>query len=114
CIVGAEPLIFHCHHYNVALQQGLLDAAYGDFEPVLVGAAASVAHAQLGALFADGGVTSAVERARVAEALFRWAGFGTLELAGIGPDGGRVATTNSHYAHGCRAKLGRSETPVCY
>ena len=56
CIVGAEPLIFHCHHYNLALQQALIDAAYGDFEPVLVGAAASVAHAQLTSLFAQGGV----------------------------------------------------------
>ena len=114
CIVGAEPLIFHCHHYNLALQQALIDAAYGDFEPVLVGAAASVAHAQLTSLFAQGDVTGVAERARVAEELYRWAGFGTLALAGLGPEGGRLSTEHSHYALGCRAKQGVSKAPVCF
>ncbi len=114
CIVGGEPLIFHCHHYNVSLQQALIDAAYGDFEPVLVGAAASVAFSQLSALFAQGSATSLAERAHVAEELYRWAGFGTLTLGGLGPAGGRVSTLDSHYAHGCRAKQGESKTPVCF
>lgn len=114
CIVGEEPLIFHCHHYNVALQQALIDAAYGDFQPVLVSAAASVAHHQLSVLFTHEKVTDTPERARLAEELYRWAGFGTFALGTLGPDGGKVSTTDSHYAHGCRAKLGESQEPVCF
>ena len=30
CVVGGEPLIFHCHHYNVFLQRKLRDAAFFD------------------------------------------------------------------------------------
>ena len=26
CLVGGEPMIFHCHHYNVFLQRSILDA----------------------------------------------------------------------------------------
>ena len=62
--------------------QALIDAAYGDFEPVLVGAAASVAFSQLSALFAQGSATSLAERAHVAEELYRWAGFRHIPAMG--------------------------------
>ncbi|MCB9656752.1 MAG: hypothetical protein H6726_03805 [Sandaracinaceae bacterium] len=114
CIVGGEPLIFHCHHYNLALQQALLDAAYGDFEVALVGAGESVAFAQLSALFAEGAVADTAARAALAEQLYQWAGVGLVRLADLGPDGGRTATASSHYAQGCIAKFGKAHAPVCF
>lgn len=114
CIVGDEPMIFHCHHYNVSLQRALLDAGYVDFRPVLVGAAASVSRAQLARVFAQRGITDAVERARIACELYRWAGFGTLSLDGVGPEGGTVRTSSSHYALGWLSRFGKSEEPVCF
>ena len=115
CIVGGKPMVFHCHHYNVTLQRTLIDAAdYADFRPLLVGAAAAVAHAQLGPVFRESGVASFAERARMASELYRWAGFGTFDLGALGADGGRVTTVNSHYAHGWKSRFGRSEAPVCF
>lgn len=114
CVVGGEPMIFHCHHYNVSLQRTLLDAGYVDFRPVLVGAAASVARAQLVRVFADRGLVTVAERARAAEELYRWAGFGTVTLAGLGTDGGTVHTPNSHYALGWKARFGAATEPVCF
>ena len=46
-VVGGEPMVLHCHHYNVFLQRSIQDAEYIDSAPILVGAAAEVAFAQL-------------------------------------------------------------------
>lgn len=115
CIVGGEPMVFHCHHYNVTLQRTLIDAAdYADFRPLLVGAAAAIAHAQLGAVFRESGVASIADRSRLVSELYRWAGFGTFDLGALGADGGRVTTTNSHYALGWKSRFGKSDAPVCF
>lgn len=114
-VIGGEPMIFHCHHYNVFLQRSLLDAhAYLDMSPMLVGAAASVAHAQLTSLFAAREATEPAARAAIASELYAWAGFGTLSFDGITKDGGRIETSSSHYALGWKAKFGASTAPTCF
>lgn len=116
CIVGGEPLIFHCHHYNTYLQRTLdEDAADLDMRPVLVGAAAEVAFHQLSRLFADGDVRALPERVALAEALYRWQGFGTLELGALRPDAPSVIeTARSHYELGWRVKFGPARGPVSH
>lgn len=113
-ILGGEPMIFHCHHYNVFLQQTLLDAAYVDMRPDLIGAAATVAYAQLSRVFATKGLTSPGERGRLAASIYRYAGFGTLDFSSFGPEGGSTHTNSSHYAHGWKSRVGGSESPVCF
>ena len=46
-VVGGEAMVGHCHHYNCFLQRSIQDAEYIDSAPILVGAAAEVAFAQL-------------------------------------------------------------------
>ena len=55
-VVGGEPMIFHCHHYNTFLQQSIQDASYVDSRPFLVGAANEVAYAQLTQLYREANV----------------------------------------------------------
>lgn len=114
CIVGGEPMIFHCHHYNTYLQRSVRDAHYVDSTPFLIGAAAEAAHGQLTRLFAVGPVAGTAERKALAEALYRWAGFGTIDLSGVDENGGTVRTPHSHYATGWRSKWGDAAEPVCY
>ncbi|MBI2569985.1 MAG: hypothetical protein HYV63_23515 [Candidatus Schekmanbacteria bacterium] len=113
CFVGGEPMLFHCHHYNTFLQRSIQDAYYIESRPFLIGGAAEVAHAQLLSLFRELHLESAAERMAVASELYRWAGFGTFDLSSLGPDGGSVATTSSHYAMAWRAKWHGASSPVC-
>lgn len=113
-IVGGEPMIFHCHHYNVFLQRTLLDAQFIDTRPLMVEAAATVARAQLSTLFHDGAVAGVAARAAMAAELYRFAGFGTIDLSATTATGGEVRTDSSHYATGWLSRFGRSDCPVCF
>ncbi|MEE9386294.1 MAG: 4-vinyl reductase [Nannocystaceae bacterium] len=112
CVVGGEPMLFHCHHYNTFLQRTIQqDADFVDSRPFLVGAAAEVAFAQFSSLFAR--VDAIADRKRLATSLYQWAGLGTFDLTNLDDTGGEVRTENSHYAMAWRAKFGRSNRPVC-
>lgn len=112
-LVGGEPMIFHCHHYNTFLQRSIQDASYIESETTLVGAAAEVAFAQLAKLFAGSDYETHEARCAVASEIYRWAGFGTFDLTKIGPEGGTVRTENSHYASAWKLKFGLSDAAVC-
>jgi hypothetical protein len=114
CIVGGEPMIVHCHHYNTFLQRTVQDAPYIDPDPILVGAAAEVAHAQLTRLFTSLGLSDVGARAALAERVYRWAGFGTLAVGSLSSRGGVVSTPSSHYAMGWSARFGQATSPVCH
>lgn len=113
-IVGGEPMIFHCHHYNTFLQRSILDAEAVDSRPFLIGAAAELSHAQLKNVFAATGEADPAARKAVASDLYRWAGFGVLDLEPLGADGGTCSTPHSHYGMGWKIKFGTSERPVAY
>ncbi|HHO54179.1 MAG TPA: hypothetical protein ENK18_25740, partial [Deltaproteobacteria bacterium] len=111
-LLGGEPHIVHCHHYNTFLQQSILDAEFLDTVPFLIGAANEVAFAQMRALFQATGARDPAARSRLAEQLYRWAGFGQIDLSALTEAGGQVQTPCAHYPHAWRVKLGRSQRPV--
>jgi len=109
-VVGGEPMLFHCHHYNTFLQRSIQDASYIDSAPFLVGAAAEVANAQLRNIFE--GIDGADARLAFAEKIYSWAGFGLLDLSGLTADGGTVTAPSSHYGLSWKTKFGPSDGPV--
>lgn len=116
-LVGNEPMLFHCHHYNAYLQQTILDANYIDSRPFLVGAAAEVAYSQLANIFrkAPKYVDDISARKRFAEYLYSWAGFGKLSLASVEKTGGEVHAPSSHYVMGWKARNRKpSDSQVCH
>lgn len=113
-LLGGEPMIFHCHHYNTFLQQSIQDAVWLDSEPFLVGAAAEVAHAQLQTLFKETGADDVTARKALASEVYRTMGFGTFDLAPLSESGAKLSTPNSHYAMAWRAKFGEASEPVCH
>ncbi len=113
-VVGGEPMIFHCHHYNTCLQRSILDAEFVDAKPFLIGAADNIAYDQLGKIFNDENLSSTEDRKLMAQELYRWPGFGTFDLSSLDENGGSTATVNSHYSMGWTAKWGNSDEPICF
>ena len=111
-VVGGEPIILHCHHYNCFLQRSIQDAEYIDSAPILIGAAAEVAFAQLTNLLSRTPDISA--RKATVEALYRASGFGLIDLSAITEQGGEVRTRSTHYSTGWNEKFGRSGAPVAF
>lgn len=109
-VVGGEPMVFHCHHYNTFLQRSIQDASYIDSEPFLVGAATEVAHAQL--TDALEGIEDIPSRLAAAQTLYSWAGFGSVDLSDLEAGGGTVEAPSSHYVSAWQAKFGTPEGPV--
>ena len=93
-VVGGEPMILHCHHYNVFLQRSIQDAEYIDSAPILVGAAAEVVFAQLTNLLSR--TPDIAARKATVEALYRACGLGLIDLSALTDRGGEVRTRSTH------------------
>ncbi len=111
-VVGGEPLVIHCHHYNCFLQRSIRDAEYIDSAPFLVGAAAEVAFAQLTELLSA--TQDIPARKATVEALYRACGLGLIDLGRLTERGGEVRTRSTHYSIGWKEKFGISRTPVAF
>ena len=109
-VVGGEPMILHCHHYNCFLQRSIQDAEYIDSAPILVGAAAEVAFAQLTDLLSR--TPDIPARKATVEALYRACGLGLIDLSGVTDRGGEMRTRSTHYSIGWKEKFGISRAPV--
>ncbi|MBX3272162.1 MAG: hypothetical protein KF729_17990 [Sandaracinaceae bacterium] len=107
-LLGGQPLVFHCHFYNCALQEAIeagLGEDAGDVQRAAAQEAVRLSLAELGG--------PGAEVLGRASALFRQLGFGTLDLAGVGPRGGLAYSPSSHYAMGWVATRGTRPTPAC-
>jgi hypothetical protein len=111
-VVGGEPMILHCHHYNCFLQRSIQDAEYIDSAPILVGAAAELAFAQLTNLLPR--TPDIAARKATVEALYRACGLGLIDLSGVTDRGGEVRTRSTHYSIGWKEKFGLSRAPVAF
>jgi hypothetical protein len=111
-VVGGEAMVLHCHHYNCFLQRSIQDADYIDSAPVLVGAAAEVAFAQLTSLLSQ--TADVPSRKATVEALYRACGLGLVDLGALTDRGGEVRTPSTHYSIGWMDKFGRSQAPVAF
>jgi hypothetical protein len=111
-VVAGEQMVLHCHHYNCFLQRSIQDAEYIDSVPILVGAAAEVALAQLTNLLS--GTAEIPARKATVKALYRACGLGLIDLGAVTDRGGEVRTRSTHYSIGWKEKFGRSCAPVAF
>jgi predicted hydrocarbon binding protein len=110
--LGNQPLVFHCHHYNCALQRAIEEGLGADAPRVLTAAAKETVRLQLAALKKPGDDARAVVSS--AEKLFAELGFGKLDATRLSARGGQADVAASHYAMGWVAKYGERSTPTCY
>ncbi|HHO51792.1 MAG TPA: hypothetical protein ENK18_13175, partial [Deltaproteobacteria bacterium] len=111
-VVAREPHLLHCHHYNTFLLRSILDAHFVDSLPFLVGAGNEVAFHQLSALFKEADLQDVGARKELAAELYRWAGFGVLDLSTLTEEGGTLQTAHSHYSMAWNAKFGTADAPM--
>lgn len=112
-LLGGEPLVFHCHHYNVALQNTIEECLGPESDGLLCDAATEVVAAQLRAVLAENPACQGfAERLQLAAELSRLLGFGVLQIEGDS-EGGRVRAPRAHYAQGYRAKGIQRTKPAC-
>lgn len=112
-IFGGEPLIFHCHHYNLFLQMSIEETKkYIDVYPILIDSAQEVAYTHFKNLFLSCNLPT-VERKEFVELHFKTAGFGLINLSEISKNGGSVSSPSEHYSYGWKTKwdLRREDEP---
>ncbi|MCS7028690.1 MAG: 4-vinyl reductase [Bacteroidia bacterium] len=114
--VGNEPMIFHCHHYNLFLQNSIKDAGeFFDTDTLLTQAAEYVAYHQFLELFGPKNEKNAsLSTLLDAFSLF---GFGKLNVEIINTEGGKVSTDKEHYSVGYISKYpipSLDKEGVCY
>lgn len=117
-VVADEPIILHCHHYNIFLQASLEDAKeYIDILPVLVDSAQEVVYAQLHSFFTKEEIQDVAERKSIAEDFFRFAGYGKIDMQQLTAEGGKAVALSDHYGIGWKLKFGercKTEGGVSY
>lgn len=116
-ILGGEPMIFHCHHYNVFLQMSIEETReYIDVYTILVDSGHEVAFAQFRDFF-ENSTNHVEEKKKVVQDIYKKSGFGLVDLSGCNENGGIVETPYEHYAVGWKSKFGnrKAEEPgVCF
>lgn len=108
--LGGQPLVFHCHFYNCALQAAIEEGLGAAAADVQRSAAQGAVRAQLAALRAAG---ESEDVFALGAKIFAQLGFGTLDTSGVTPRGGRVTVGASHYGMGWVAIYGERATPAC-
>ena len=98
-ILGNEPVLLHCHHYNISLQETILLPDYIDGYMIQYQAAAETAKSLL-----TNTVTDASQALMQAALLFRKMGLGNLDFSKINSDGGMVSMPEYHFDLGNKRK----------
>lgn len=102
-----EPMVYHCHHFNLFLDQ-TIDDALGTAEGTLLRteAAGEFSYRLLTSLCAKMEAETPPEKLQLCQALFRQLGQGTLEIS-ADVDGGRAIGTHLHYSFAWQEKYGK-------
>ncbi len=105
-VLGEEPMVFHCHHYNIFLLESVENTRqFIDPYPILVDSAHSVAYHQLKTLKEKYSL-STEDTLGLAVEIFRYNGFGILEFEEVTEKYGRVVLPSEHYGEGWKSKYG--------
>jgi hypothetical protein len=112
---NGDLISLHCHHFNCGLLKAIEEISEIDGHSLIADAAAEVFFRGFSDLLAKGPEGLSPEEAFLeACALYRFMGFGTLDLTELTPRGGVAYGYSSYYVMSWLAKYGRRDTPVCY
>ena len=105
----------HCHHYNCGLVKALEDMEGVNAREIFIQAATEEFYLNFKNYIANHleGKTFS-EKIEAASDLYRFMGFGRLDLSGLNESGGIAYADSSYYVTGWLAKYGRRTTPVCH
>lgn len=116
-LLAGEPVVFHCNHYNRFLQLVVEDCHYIAQDPILRDSATEVVFRQMQGLFTRHPDWQMTERLGCAEALYRYCGFGDIQLSSgqEAADGAYLLREqHSHYGSALRLNYGTRRKPGEY
>ena len=105
----------HCHHYNCGLVKVLEEMKGINARDIFIQAATEEFYVNFRnyiSNYLEG--KTVIEKTEAAADLYRFMGFGRLDLSGLNESGGIAYADSSYYVIGWLAKYGRRETPVCH
>jgi hypothetical protein len=105
----------HCHHYNCGLLKALEEMEEINTREIIIQVATEEFYVNFKNYISNHleGKT-AREKMDAAADLYRFMGFGRLDLSRLNEYGGLAYADSSYYVIGWLAKYGRRKTPVCY
>jgi predicted hydrocarbon binding protein len=105
----------HCHHYNCGLLKTIEEIADINGHSVIVETAAEEFYSNFKKLLSTQLNGASPDKAlQEASELYRFMGFGRLDLSNLNEGGGSAYADSSYYVLAWLAKYGRRETPVCH
>jgi predicted hydrocarbon binding protein len=105
----------HCHHYNCGLLKTIEEIPNIDGHCVIRETAAEEFFSNFKRLLSIHLRGASPDKAlQEASELYRFMGFGRLDLSNLNEKGGSASADSSYYVVAWLAKYGRRETPVCH
>jgi len=105
----------HCHHYNCGLVKVLEEMEGVNARDIFIQAATEEFYINFKNYISNHlKRKTAIEKLEAASDLYRFMGFGRLNLSGLNKSGGIAFADSSYYVIGWLAKYGRRKTPVCH
>ncbi|MFZ5995392.1 MAG: V4R domain-containing protein [Thermodesulfobacteriota bacterium] len=105
----------HCHHYNCGLVKALEEIAEINAVEVFVRAAAEEFYLNFNNyILSLGKDKTDRDKLEATAELYRFMGFGRIDVSRLNESGGRAYADSSYYVVGWLAKYGRRQTPVCH
>jgi predicted hydrocarbon binding protein len=105
----------HCHHYNCGIIMALEEIKEIDVHSIIVQAASEEFYKNFARYIRNRFIDrTADEKLKAASELYRFMGFGRLDLSDLDESGGKAYADSSHYVIGWLAKYERRSAPVCY
>ncbi len=102
------PVVYHCHHFNLFLDQTIDDAlGHAEGEKLRMKAAREAAHQLISNVAAAMGAEMPAEKLEVAKNLFRHMGHGALEVL-ADEEGGEAFGNYLHYSFSWLEKYGKA------
>ncbi len=105
----------HCHHYNCGLVKTLEEMEGIDARSIIIRVAQEEFHDNFTRYILNHlSGAPAEEKLKAAAELYRFMGFGRIDLSGLNKSGGKAYADSSYYVTGWLAKYERRTTPVCH
>lgn len=110
-VLGGEPMIFHCHHYNTFLQMSIEETrSYLDIYPILRDSAQEVSYQQYTSLFQKFGIKDVSTRIDIVSEGYKKHGFGNLRWEVCSETSSKAIVDPEHYAEGWISKFGKRDS----
>jgi len=105
----------HCHHYNCGLVKALEEMVGVNARDIFIQASTEEFYRNFKNYISNHMKRRTVSKKIEAAAdLYRFLGFGRLDLSQLNESGGKAYADSSYYVTGWLAKYGRRKTPICH